>query len=239
MFPRLPSEYEQNSAQKYPIAGCGFVFGTRRSSVIGQAYPSSTGTCLRVQNRYPSPLRRSAHPGRPPFFRAGRLLNYGRQPAVNSHLFVTAIDLGRARAHISGQGARRGIETIGSGHRFCDRVNRGAKRCGNPYLSRAFLPQPQHLRPVTQTPSARLLVPAPGLPSLSQPEAIRLSAVSWAAQPVPSATTSASVSNIITTSRGRSEITNRASGHCLGGRFFSFAHPKPGPEGGHPCSRKS
>lgn len=239
MFPHNFPQIGQILAQIPAFRRMSFVLSGATDNVDGQAFPSSTGMCLRVQNRYPSPLRRSAHPGRPPFFSPGSSTRNGRQAAVMSHLSVRPIDQSGRNKHILPQGARRGATTIGSGHRFCDLEHRGARSCVEHSYSRAFWSSHSASQPAILTQSVRLWAQAQALPFLSRLAATHLSVASLAEQLARFATTWASASKVSLTRKGRTHSTNRASGSKPGGRFFSFAPPQEGPEGGQICSRKS
>ena len=57
--------FEQKTAQTDIFCNLCCSFAPTRRILISRAYPSSTENCLHVQNRYPSPLKRSAFAGRP------------------------------------------------------------------------------------------------------------------------------------------------------------------------------
>jgi len=68
MFVPQLGNNKQDSAQNRYKNKARFVCGDVGSNVASRAYPSSTVTCSCIQNRYPSPLKRSAFQGRPLFY---------------------------------------------------------------------------------------------------------------------------------------------------------------------------
>lgn len=239
MFPRSVSQIEQDLAQNYPNFAARFVSGSMAVMVNGQTVTSSTGWCLHVQNRYPSPLRRSVHPGRPPFFVVPDHVRNARQPAGTYQFFATSIDPNYVRSHVDAQGTQRGVAAIGSGRGLCDLQNRGARPCEKHFFGRALPGSYSRSRRVIQMPSADSLAPVPARPCPWPPEAIRSWAVCWVARQASSATTRASANRSNLILRDRKQVLDRSPTRKLGHRSFCHGHPISGLQGGHRCSRKS
>lgn len=204
-----------------------------------QAIPSSTECLLQIQYRYPSPLRRSVHPGRPPFFVVPDHVRNARQPAGTYQFFATSIDPNYVRSHVDAQGTQRGVAAIGSGRGLCDLQNRGARPCEKHFFGRALPGSYSRSRRVIQMPSADSLAPVPARPCPWPPEAIRSWAVCWVARQASSATTRASANRSNLILRDRKQVLDRSPTRKLGHRSFCHGHPISGLQGGHRCSRKS
>lgn len=172
---RIPaqSDVTSNNAFAWPIVA---------GMLIKQANPSSTENGLQVQNRYPSPLKRSAFAGRPLFFGQGLKWRLGaevaRQICATSRRKPGKFNYLHEQTRVSC--------SVSSKHN-------GGKSCAKFLFSS---PQPLRLRRVTTTRNAALW--APGLaPRSQQPRAaVSRLARSWVESQGSSATTWASASNL-------------------------------------------
>ena len=180
--------------------------------VARQASPSSTEMRLHVQNRYPSPLKRSARLGRPLFFCAGRR---GRQSADASPA---------VRAEFRQiQQFRKFLKLFQAFGCWVSKSNQGEFQCVRHSSYRPFLRQPSRCQPVIPTPNAALSGQAQVQPSPRPQVATPLRALSLVARQACSATTQASASNNQTTTNQ----TNRAGMRRCAPRPFLMQDPQP------------
>ena len=204
-FGRIDAQIDARAATKFP-------WSALRCIVVEQVVSSSTVVSLHVQNRYPSPLKRSVHLDRPLFFRG-----WPNRPTVAQCLCCgVAVPCRKSRLFIRGK-ARGALV------RFSENVNsEGDTTCTRQFYWRAFSPLQQQFRPAIPTRNAASWAQPQARSSLTRRAAARQPVPSLAGLLAYSATTQAFADNLT-----HNNQTNRAGVRRCAPRPFLMQDPQP------------
>lgn len=181
-FLLLPECFGRDSAQIGVFQYAGFAPRGSRRMLALQAHLSSTVARVQVQNRYPSPLKRSVLSGGPLFFCAASAWH----ELADTRLGVRAVCRANLPSRICGE------PKSGSTCFVCGYL-KGEQICVDHSSYSDSLHSARPFRHATRMRNAALSVRRVARPSLRQQAATRLQARSLVAQPVFSATTQAFV----------------------------------------------